>query len=113
MKKLLYVYLFVLLIGAIFAPFLAPFKPLEVQLESVLQPPSSVYWMGTDHIGRDVFSRVLYGARLSLIIGIAVMGITVFSVTGFVIRSGSFRMERWFHAVLMRKELALSETFLK
>ena len=87
MKKLLYVYLGLLILSAVFAPFLAPFKPLDVRLESVLQPPSSVYWMGTDHIGRDVFSRVLYGARLSLIIGIAVMGITVFIGTCYGIIS--------------------------
>jgi peptide/nickel transport system permease protein len=53
---------------ALFAPLLAPYDPLKQDLGNVLQSPSFQHWMGTDGFGRDTFSRVLYGARISLFI---------------------------------------------
>src|SRR4029077_10662533 len=50
---------------AIFAPLIAPQNPL-LQKFAILAPPSAAHWFGTDGLGRDVFSRVLYGARLTL-----------------------------------------------
>jgi peptide/nickel transport system permease protein len=58
---------------AVFAPVLAPYDPLLQDLGSRLRPPSSEHWLGTDSLGRDIASRILYGARISLIIGIAVV----------------------------------------
>jgi peptide/nickel transport system permease protein len=54
---------------AISAPLIAPRDPFEVSLERKLEPPSKTYLMGTDHVGRDIFSRVIWGTRVSLQIG--------------------------------------------
>lgn len=71
----------VVLIGAIFAGPIARFDPLTMTVEDRLQPPSAAHWMGTDNYGRDLLSRVLYGARLSLEVGLMVMLFTtVFGV---------------------------------
>lgn len=61
---------FTVIVVAILAPIIAPFDPLEIRLKDRLKPPDSVYWMGTDHLGRDIFSRIVYGARISLEVGI-------------------------------------------
>jgi peptide/nickel transport system permease protein len=52
------------------APVVAPHDPLAVNLEGKLAPPSAEHWMGTDQAGRDVFSRVVWGARISLLVGV-------------------------------------------
>jgi peptide/nickel transport system permease protein len=65
----------VLAITALFAPMLAPVDPLKQTLSSRLKPPSAEHWMGTDQLGRDVFSRMIYGARISLLIGFVVVGL--------------------------------------
>src|SRR4051812_24156286 len=55
---------------AIFADVLAPFDPLRNSFRTRLRSPDATYWFGTDHFGRDILSRVLFGARISLTIGI-------------------------------------------
>jgi peptide/nickel transport system permease protein len=55
---------------AILAPWLAPFDPTDQNILEKLRPPSAEHWLGTDSFGRDTLSRVLYGARISLVIGI-------------------------------------------
>ena len=64
------VVILVLVIAAIFAPFLAPYNPYTVTLETRLQPPGAAHLLGTDELGRDILSRLLYGARVSLWVGI-------------------------------------------
>jgi len=59
-----------LLLTGIFADFLAPYGMNEISLAHILEGPSSQFWMGTDNIGRDLLSRVIYGARISMIIGL-------------------------------------------
>jgi peptide/nickel transport system permease protein len=54
---------------AVMAPVLAPYAPLAVAMHERLTPPGTAHWLGTDHLGRDVWSRLLYGARLSLFVG--------------------------------------------
>ena len=54
---------------AVFAPWLAPHDPLEQNLVVRLEPPSAEFWLGTDSYGRDVLSRLIYGARISLFVG--------------------------------------------
>lgn len=61
---------------AIFAPLLAPYAPETTALGARLRPPSSEHWLGTDALGRDIFSRVLYGARVSLLVGFLTVLIT-------------------------------------
>ena len=55
---------------AIFAPALAPFDPTDQNILEKLRPPSAEHWLGTDSFGRDTLSRLLYGARISLVIGV-------------------------------------------
>lgn len=67
-----------LIFTAIFAPFLAPYPEQaegEPNLEEKLQPPSSTHWFGTDYMGRDVLSRVIYGARISLLVAVSVVAL--------------------------------------
>jgi len=68
---------------ALLAPVLAPYDPLLQDLGSRLRPPSAEHWLGTDSLGRDIASRILYGARISLIIGVVV--VTVAGVVGTAI----------------------------
>ncbi len=61
-----------LIVMAVFAPFIAPNDPLKLSPVNRLRPPSERWWFGTDQFGRDVFSRTIYGARVSLIVGLSV-----------------------------------------
>jgi len=70
---------------AIFAPFVATHEPADIDLESALLAPSADHIFGTDHLGRDVFSRMTYGARISLSVGFIAVGIAV--LIGMVIGS--------------------------
>jgi peptide/nickel transport system permease protein len=58
---------------ALLAPLLAPYDPLLQDLGSRLRPPSPEHWLGTDSLGRDILSRILYGARISLLVGVVVV----------------------------------------
>src|SRR6266849_3882435 len=64
------VVILVLVVAAILAPLLAPYNPYTVTLESRLQAPGAAHLLGTDELGRDILSRLLYGARVSLWVGI-------------------------------------------
>ncbi|SFJ35926.1 peptide/nickel transport system permease protein [Bosea sp. OK403] len=59
------------ILAAVLAPIIAPHDPLEQNILSRLQPPHDDYYLGTDYFGRDILSRLLYGARISLVIGVA------------------------------------------
>jgi ABC-type dipeptide/oligopeptide/nickel transport system permease subunit len=78
---------------ALFAPLLAPYDPFATEVRSRLQPPSPAHWLGTDQIGRDILSRVIYGARVSVLVGIlsvlaaAVVGTAVGLMAGYYGRS--------------------------
>jgi peptide/nickel transport system permease protein len=63
----------VLLLAALLAPWIAPANPAAQDLPQRLNPPSFSHWMGTDELGRDIFSRILYGARVSLTVAISVV----------------------------------------
>lgn len=69
-----YVLLIVVVLAAL-APVIAPYDPLQTDPRSALEGPSGAHWLGTDNLGRDLFSRLLYGARLSLTIGVLAAGI--------------------------------------
>lgn len=60
----------VIMLAAIMAPILTSYDPLGVDMKSVLQAPSTAHILGTDKIGRDIFSRVLYGGRISILVGL-------------------------------------------
>lgn len=62
--------LLLLIVGtAVFAPWLAPYDPLQQNIAYRLEPPSAEFWLGTDSYGRDVLSRLIYGTRISLLVG--------------------------------------------
>ena len=60
----------VIVLLAIFAPLVAPFDPEAINLRARMQPPSTAHWFGTDELGRDILSRVIHGARPSLMVGL-------------------------------------------
>jgi peptide/nickel transport system permease protein len=63
----------VLILAALFAPWIGHANPSAQNLATRLQPPSTQHWMGTDELGRDIFSRILFGARISLLVSICVV----------------------------------------
>ena len=65
---------------AVFAGFFAPYDPLETDYVHMLEAPGSAHWFGTDQLGRDLLSRILYGGRSSLLIAFAVTMIVAESV---------------------------------
>ena len=73
MTGLILVGLFLLV--ALIGPYIAPYGPTEQAITDALQPPNSKHWLGTDDFGRDIFSRLLYGARISLEVGVVAVGI--------------------------------------
>ena len=85
------------IVVAILAPHLAPFDPLDQDLRSTLLPPlTSGHLMGTDDLGRDILSRILYGSRISLLVGVAVVGIaTVVGVPVGAAAGYSRKLDRW------------------
>mgnify|MGYP000300739596 CR=1 FL=1 len=70
-------------LAAVLAPWIAPYPPSELNVDALLQPPSAQHLMGTDALGRDVFTRVLYGGRVSLWVGFVAVGIS--SAIGLVL----------------------------
>lgn len=62
---------------ALFAPWLTPYDPVQASFMTVRQAPSAAHWFGTDELGRDVLSRLLFGARASLLAGVVSVGIAV------------------------------------
>jgi peptide/nickel transport system permease protein len=91
--------------GAVFAPWIAPFDPNDqmfdgLTLEGAPMPPGGQFLLGTDLLGRDLFSRLLYGAQTSLIIGVVANGLALVIGTLVGITAGFFR--GWIGGILMR-----------
>jgi peptide/nickel transport system permease protein len=80
-----------IIIMAVIAPLLAPFDPIKLNVVDSLQGPSGRHWLGTDQFGRDILSRIIYGSRISVSMGVVAVAISVVggSVLGLV--SGYFR----------------------
>jgi peptide/nickel transport system permease protein len=90
----------ILILVAILAPWIAPYAPDAIDLAGRRAPPSPSHWFGTDDLGRDLFARVLFGARVSLAIGILAAGLTVALGAGVGVVAGW--TGRWIDALLMR-----------
>jgi peptide/nickel transport system permease protein len=88
-----------IVLTAIFAPLLAPHDPLLLAPAQRLKPNTALHWLGTDGYGRDVLSRIIYGGRISLVIGVgaAIFSVVIGLLIGLV--SGFFK---WVDAVMMR-----------
>ncbi len=89
-----------LLLVAVFAPLLAPFEPTMINIDNILSPPGGEHMFGTDDLGRDVLSRMIYGSRISLSVGFVAVGISV--CIGIVIGSLAGFFGGKVDAVLMR-----------
>ena len=89
-----------LLLVAAFAPLIAPFDPIAQALDKRLLPPSSTNWFGTDALGRDIFSRVVFGTRVTLVIVLLVV-VTVGPI-GLLIGCAAGYLGGWVDTVLMR-----------
>ncbi|WP_078392498.1 ABC transporter permease [Shouchella patagoniensis] len=91
---------------ALFAPWIVPHDPFQIDATQRLIPPSwlengsSMHWLGTDHLGRDVLSRLIYGARVSLLVGI--ISVFISGVIGLALGLASGYFGGWFDAVTMR-----------
>jgi len=96
----------IILFASIFAPLITGYDPLKIDLRAILQPPSAEHWFGTDTTGRDVFARVLYGGRISILVGLgsaliaAVIGVSIGCYAGY--KGG------WIDVIAMR----ISEIFM-
>ena len=91
--------------AALLAPWLTGYDPNEqffdgLTLEGAPLPPNATYWLGTDLLGRDLLTRILFGARTSLIIGIVANGVALFIGTLVGVTAGYFR--GWIGGALMR-----------
>src|SRR5437016_3862838 len=98
----------VFVLFALFGPWIAPQDPATVDLPSRLQPLSTAHWFGTDELGRDIFSRIIYGARISMLVGSSVvagsllLGLIFGSIAGYY---GGFA-DKFFSVVLMNAFLS-------
>jgi len=95
-------------IFAVFAPWIAPQDPAAINLPARLDPPSHLHLFGTDELGRDILSRVIYGARISMLVGSCVvatslaLGIVIGSIAGYY----GGRIDRFVNVVLMNAFLS-------
>ncbi|HAZ09582.1 MAG: peptide ABC transporter permease [Omnitrophica bacterium GWA2_41_15] len=88
------------IIIAIFAPILAPYNPGQIDIENILTAPSSSHIFGTDSLGRDLFSRMVYGARISLMVGFIAVGIA--SLIGIALGAIAGYYGKWVDGIIMR-----------
>ena len=90
----------IMVLAALLAPYIAPYHPNQINIVDSLQAPSWHHWMGTDFVGRDVFSRVLYGLRVDLLVVAVItylgliVGVTLGTISGYV--------GGWFDAIIGR-----------
>src|SRR5215471_3038638 len=93
----------VFLMFALFAPWIAPQSPSAIDLPSRLEKPSAAHWFGTDELGRDILSRVIYGARISMLVGGSVvagsllLGLVLGAIAGYY----GGMVDKFFNVILM------------
>ena len=95
-------------IFAIFAPWLAPQDPAHIELAARLNAPSAAHWFGTDELGRDIFSRIIVGARISMLVGSCVVGASLLLglIAGCLAGYYGGRVDRFFNVVVMNAFLS-------
>ena len=84
----------------LFAPLIAPFDPYEQDLSSRLAQPSKSHLLGTDELGRDLLTRIIYGARISLLVG--VVAVTIAGVIGMTLGLIAGYFGTWTNTIIMR-----------
>lgn len=87
------------LLTAVFAPWLSPYSPTKIDVLNKLQPPSVAHWFGTDHLGRDLLSRVIYGARTALMI--AMVSVIIAGLVGLLLGLIAGYGPRWLDGILV------------
>jgi peptide/nickel transport system permease protein len=98
----------IFVIFALFAPWIAPQDPASIDLPARLSPPSHAHWFGTDELGRDILSRIIYGARISMLVGSSVVaaslaiGLIIGAIAGYY--GGA--IDRFVNVVLMNAFLS-------
>jgi peptide/nickel transport system permease protein len=98
----------VFVVCAVFAPWLAPHDPAQITLPDRLESPSAQHWCGTDELGRDICSRLIYGARISMLVGSSVvslslgLGLIIGSIAGYY----GGRIDRFVNVVIMNAFLS-------
>lgn len=90
----------IIVLAAIFADFITVHDPFKQDLRNRLQPPSGEHWLGTDQFGRDMFTRIVYGARISLQVGFIAVGIALLAGGTMGLLAGFYG--GWLETVLMR-----------
>ncbi len=85
---------------AMLAPLIAPYDPNEINVKAILLGPSMQHWMGTDGLGRDVFSRMLHGGRISLLVGLVAVGIS--TLIGILLGAIAGFYRGWIDICIMR-----------
>jgi peptide/nickel transport system permease protein len=85
---------------AMLAPVIAPYAPDDINVKAILLAPSFEHWMGTDGLGRDVLSRMLFGGRISLLVGLVAVGIS--TAIGIVLGAIAGYYRGWVDTVIMR-----------
>jgi peptide/nickel transport system permease protein len=95
-----FVIIILVLISAFFAPWIAPYDPYKTDMYNFLQSPSSAHWLGTDAIGRDTLGRLIYGSRVSLMVGVVALGAA--TVVGMALGLAAGYFGGWLQALIMR-----------
>jgi peptide/nickel transport system permease protein len=85
---------------AMLAPFIAPYDPDDINVKAILLAPSAQHWMGTDGLGRDVLSRMLFGGQISLLVGLVAVGIS--TAIGIVLGALAGFYRGWVDTLIMR-----------
>jgi peptide/nickel transport system permease protein len=85
---------------AILAPWISPYDPDDINVKAILLAPSIQHWMGTDGLGRDVLSRMLYGGQISLLVGLVAVGIS--TSIGIVLGALAGYYRGWVDTIIMR-----------
>jgi peptide/nickel transport system permease protein len=93
---------------AIFAPWLAPQDPAQIDLPNRLQRPSSTHWCGTDELGRDILSRLIFGSRISIMVGSSVVAVSLFLglIIGSIAGYYGGRLDRFVNVIVMNAFLS-------
>ena len=95
-----FVVIFLLIITAILAPIIAPYDPYQQDLKVAVQGSSFQHWLGTDQLGRDVLTRIIYGTRTSLEVGLIAVGVA--SIIGMSLGLMAGYFGGWFELIVMR-----------
>jgi peptide/nickel transport system permease protein len=93
---------------AIFAPWIAPQDPAHIDLPARLSVPSTAHWFGTDELGRDILSRIIYGARISMLVGVSVVSFSLILglIVGCIAGYYGGRVDRMVNVVVMNAFLS-------